>query len=832
MSSDHLKQLFAEALALTTEKRSAFVAALRETDPRLADDLLSLLSAHVKAASFLSDVPRFPLARQHADLGSRIGPYRVNRMLARGGMGDVYEAISDEGGKADRVALKVVRLGTFTPDLIRRFNLERKTLAMLDHPNIARLLDGGTTADGMPYIAMEFVEGERIDEFCNNHQCSIDQRLNLFLSVCSAVQYAHGRLIVHRDLKPNNILVTGEGVPKLLDFGIAKLLESENETRSLVETRTFTNIFTPEFASPEQAGGREVTTASDVYSLGVLLYVLLTGRRPYDLSATKSVDLPAAIQGQEPVRPSSREITVECPEGKVRVRRRLKGDLDTIVLTALENSPSGRYISVEQFAEDIRRHLSHQPIQARPAPVGRRVVKFVRRNRALAGVGALVFAALVVGILVMLYQVQRAKAEKARVESVNSFLKQMLTYSNPQSQVGGNSRTPIVMQELLDDAARRLESDEFTSEPEVRIQLERMLGDAYCDQGRYDLMYQHYRKYIQLREEHPGTNEVESLDTLSLRALELFAKGKLPQSEALYRQTLPRMRTAYHEGKMKPELLAHALENFGYLRRTQGDSKEAESSFREVIELAPMFSGDPHFIVIVTRATLASVLADQGKFEEAMQTARDAVVEGQREGIASTPGFGFVLTIYGGFLTDAGRYAEADSALMEAEHIYRRLLSSRDLWSADNARNQGALLYREGRYESALTKAREAGHVYLECFGSHYDNYPTALTIEGLSLGKLDRPKEAERVLREAVNLRAELLPPGHFFSALAQGALGEFLLDRRRFPEAETLLVRSHNDLQQSQGPTNPRTLLARRRLHDLYIAWKKPTEAARFSL
>lgn len=751
-------------------------------------------------------------------------------MLAQGGMGEVYEAVRDHEGTNDRVAIKVVRMGVLSPELIRRFNLERRTLARLDHPHIARLLDGGTTAEGMPYLAMEFVEGERIDEFCNHQKCSIDQRLKIFLTVCAAVQYAHGRLIVHRDLKPNNILVTPDGIPKLLDFGIAKLLAGEYETPSPDETRTGSNIFTPEFASPEQAGGREITTASDVYSLGVLLYVLLTGQRPYDVSGTKPQDVHAVIQEQEPPRPSSREILIECQEGTDRVRRRLKGELDTIVLTALEKDPSRRYISVEQFAEDIRRHLSHIPIQARPASMGRRVIKFVRRNRLLTGAGAGILLILIAGLAVTLHQVREAQAEKARVESINAFLKQILTYSNPMLQVPGASRTSTVMEDVLDEAAKRLESDEFARQPEVRVQLERILGDAFGLQGRYDLMYEHYHRYIQLCAEQTGRNDPESLDTLALWAVELFAKGELSQSEALFRRTIPEMRAAVDDGKMKAEVFAAALNNFGYLRRTQGDSREAEALFREVLHLSSKFSNDARFVIGVTRATLASVLADQGRFQEAVQTAQEAVAESRRQGIASTPDFGFVLTIYGGFLTEEGRYAEADSALKEADRIFRQLVSPTDLWTGDNVRNQAALLYKQDKCNDALAKAQEALRIYRASFGTHYDNYPTALTIQGLSLNRLGRAADAEKVLREAVRLRLESLPRGHFFTSLAQSALGECLVSQRRFGEAESLLIQSYNDLLRSQGPDNPRTSLAKNRVRDLYIAWKKPEEAVSF--
>jgi tetratricopeptide (TPR) repeat protein len=409
-------------------------------------------------------------------------------------------------------------------------------------------------------------------------------------------------------------------------------------------------------------------------------------------------------------------------------------------------------------------------------------------------------------------------------------LQEMLTYTNPMEHVPGASRTSTVMQDVLDDAAKRLESDEFTRQPEVRVQLERILGDAYLHQGRYEQMYEHFHKYIQLGEEQSGSNDQEFLDRPALWAMELFSKGQLSQSENLFRQSLPQMRAAVENGKMRAEVFASALNNFGYLRRTQGDSREAESAFREVLNISSKFSSDSHFIIGVTRATLASVLADQGKFQEAVQTAREAVAESRREGIGSTPDFGFVLTIYGGFLTEEHRCAEADSALTEADRIFRQLLSPTSLWTGDNVRNQAALLYTEGRYRDALAKAQEALYIYRKSFGPHYDNYPTALTIQGLSLTRLGHTADAENVLREAVKLRMESLPRGHFFAALARSALGEYLVRQRRFGEAESLLIQSYNDLVRSQGADNPRTALAMDRVRDLYIAWKKPEDLARF--
>jgi eukaryotic-like serine/threonine-protein kinase len=520
---------------------------------------------------------------------------------------------------------------------------------------------------------------------------------------------------------------------------------------------------------------------------------------------------------------------IESQEGPASVRKRLRGDLNTIVLTALEKDPVRRYISVEQFSDDIRRHLSHIPIQARPTSIARQFTKFVRRNRVLTGVAALVLASLIGGLAITLYQVRQAQAEKARVESINAFLQQMLTYTNPLQEVAGAPRTSTVMQDILDDAAKRLESDEFTRQPEVRVQMERILGDAYGHQGRYGEMYEHFHKYIKLCEEYAGTEDPASLDGMALWAVELFSKGHLTQSEELFRQILPKMRSAVEHGKLKGEFFATALNNFGYLRRTQGDSREAESSFREVLSLSPEFSSDAHFLIGVTRATLASVLADQGRFQEAVQMAQEAVAECRREGIASTPDFGFVLTIYGGFLTEEGKFAEADSALTEADRIFRQLLSPLSLWTGDNVRNQAALLYNRGRYPEALAKAEEALHIYTKSFGPHYDNYPTALAIQGLSLNRLGRTAEAERVLREAVQLRMESLPRGHFFTALSRSALGECLVNQRRYAEAESLLTSSYDDLLRSQGEENPRTVGAKNRVRELYGAWKRHGEAGR---
>jgi non-specific serine/threonine protein kinase/serine/threonine-protein kinase len=371
--------------------------------------------------------------------GLRIGPYRLIREIGRGGMGTVYLAGRSDDAFQKRVALKVLKRGMDTDAIVRRFRNERQILASLDHPFISGLLDGGTTPDGLPYFAMEFVEGHPIDEYCDAQHLDTTARLQMFMKICSAVQYAHQNLIIHRDIKPANVLVTADGTPKLLDFGIAKLLNPDLDGHTLAPTAEGSPLMTPEYASPEQVRGEVVTTATDVYSLGVLLYELLTGRRPYELTSRTPAEIARVVCNSVPERPSTavtrtptthtEAITSEAGSADApaaserppsfdpqRLRRRLAGDLDNIVLKALNKEPARRYVSVDQFSEDIRRHLTGLPVIARKDTIGYRTAKFVRRNRTSVAAAILILVALIAGIVGTSWQARAARRERARAE--------------------------------------------------------------------------------------------------------------------------------------------------------------------------------------------------------------------------------------------------------------------------------------------------------------------------------------------------------------------------------------------------------------------------------
>jgi eukaryotic-like serine/threonine-protein kinase len=438
-----VKEVFEGALGRPQSERAAFVRERAGGDEAVAREVLSLLEAHEAAGEFLgsptatraaADAPRVPLPK-------RVGPFEVLRELGSGGMGTVY--LAEQVGPDFRrpVAVKVIRHGFSTSLFVRRFQNERRILAGLSHPNIAALLDGGTTEDGLPYFAMEYVAGTPLNEYCDAHRLSTAQRLALFRTICGAVQHAHQNLVVHRDLKPGNILVTQEGVPKLLDFGLAKVLEPGPDAAP-EETATDLRIFTPAYASPEQVKGETVTTASDVYSLGALLYVLLTGKRPYRVATGATDELARAVVEQDPTRPSlavrteaepaNREgETAPTPDRIAAVRegtpeklaRALAGDLDTIVLKAMHKDPRRRYGSAEQLSADLRRHLEGRPVSARPDSRAYRFGKFVGRHR--TGVAAAIFVVLAIAAAFAQTARERARAER-RFEDVRQLAHELV----------------------------------------------------------------------------------------------------------------------------------------------------------------------------------------------------------------------------------------------------------------------------------------------------------------------------------------------------------------------------------------------------------------------
>jgi serine/threonine protein kinase/tetratricopeptide (TPR) repeat protein len=446
---NEIKDKLDAVLELEPARRPAFLDQISSVDPELRQELESLIASHEKAdTDFLNRPPLQATSSQPEPtgrdplIGRRLGTYQITEQIGSGGMGEVYRASRADDQYRKQVAIKLVRAGQDSDFVIHRFKNERQILASLDHPNIARLLDGGTTEEGVPFLVMELIEGQPITEYCESRNLPIVERIRLFLAVCSAVQYAHQRLIVHRDIKPSNILVTLDGTPKLLDFGIAKILEPDSETGPAEPTLTIFRALTPGYASPEQVKGEPITTASDVYSLGVVLYELLTGHHPYAAAGSTPHQIARAVCEVEPERPSTIVRRTESSQSQPgqpaqgttrgiehdgsteKLSKRLSGDLDNIVLMALRKEPERRYGSVDKLAEDLRRHLENLPVFARKDTTRYRMSKFVARHKAGVAAAAAVIVILVIGIVVTLReaqiareQAQIARSQRARAEA-------------------------------------------------------------------------------------------------------------------------------------------------------------------------------------------------------------------------------------------------------------------------------------------------------------------------------------------------------------------------------------------------------------------------------
>jgi eukaryotic-like serine/threonine-protein kinase len=859
-----IEELFVAALEVAPAERTAWLDRQCEGDAALLREVGSLLAAEIESADFLHGSPLPKITSLLLDetetsrAGQHIGPYKILDELGRGGMGVVYLAEREDDQFRQRVAIKLIKRGLDTEDILRRFRNERQILASLNHPNIGKLFDGGTTEDGLPFFVMEYIAGLPLLQYCDKHDLSTTERLQLFRHVCAAVQHAHQNLVIHRDLKPSNILVNEEGEVKLLDFGVAKLLNPELTDEGLTQTQAALRVMTPEYASPEQVRGQHVSTATDIYSLGVILYQLLTGLRPFKLKDTSPEELSRVICDSEPTKPSD-ALSSQGPAASdnweaaglrtpdtgrrrnqqfaIRNPKLLRGDIDNIILMALRKDPARRYKSVEQFSADIERHLKGLPVIARKDTFKYRAGKFVSRNRLAVAAAAVILCSLIGGIVTTAWQARvaarqarAAQQEKDKAESISAFLGQVLNSTNPVLKVSHDSSRERTITEVLDEAARRLESGEFDNQPEVKAELERIIANSYNGQGRHRLADQHEQEYVDLQSRLYGENDPRTLAASAYWAQLLFTRGELTEAENKFRQVLPLMRTEQQKGNLKAEVLQDALLNFAYVRRTQGDSREAESLFREVLAMSSQIPVGSLYPIAMTRSTLASTLADQGRFDEALQTAREAVREARQQGESDRPDFGFSLTVLGGFLTDKGDFAEADATLREGEAIFRRLLSPSHLWLGDNLRNQAICLYRQNKFAEAQSKVDETLKIYLESFGVQYDNYPTALITKGLILNKTGKSREGEMILREAVKLRTGSLPEEHFWIAVANGALGECLTTQKRYAEAEPLLVQSYDSLNWRLGKRDPRTNEALLRLLKLYDEWGRPAQAAQY--
>jgi eukaryotic-like serine/threonine-protein kinase len=776
-----IKVVLDDALALDPSERAAFLDRVCARDAALRKEVEALLSADEEAGpDFLNQSRPFEMTTvatldgtfdPPADLwiGRRVGPYKVVERLGVGGFGEVYRAFRADDQYQKEVALKVVRAGQDSAFVFSRFKHERQILAGLDHPNIARLHDGGATEDGVPYFVMELIDGVPLDRYCERHQLSVADRLKLFLPVCAAVQYAHQRLIIHRDIKPSNILVTADGIPKLLDFGIAKILDTEAEAGGPAQTMTLFRVLTPGYASPEQIKGEPITTASDVYSLGVVLYELLTGQHPYRKLSGKPEEMARAVCEEEPRRPSTavrRLSTAKPAESRQssgspdpavsaeKRSKRLRGDLDNIVLMGLRKEPRRRYTSVEQFAEDIRRHLGKLPVIARTDTIGYRTSKFVARNKT-AVIAAMLLILTLLGALAITLREARlareqaaiARAEKARAERrfndvrklANSLIFEV--HDSIRNLPGATEARKLVLTRALEylDSLSRESSGDPSLQRELATAYDRV-GDvqgatANPNLGDFGGAIESYTKALAIWEALAASNPTDVNTQIGLagayfRVTQVHEDvGDFQKARETMRRAEPfiqRMATGQNDPKVQTQLAGLYYYTAGLLDK-MGDYQGALQNYQQAAAILEPLAADPKGNFIV-KAYLpanydgaARMLANTGHIDEAVAMAAKALA---------------MLKL----LSDAN----------PANATLREYLAEAYVESSEIARKKGDL-------ESALEFARRSDELFSALKAADPNNRLSAtnLVFSELSLGEIlvlqGKISEGARNIREAL---------------------------------------------------------------------------------
>ena len=837
----------AQALDRPEAERSAFLRRACGGDEALRREVSELLAAAAAAGTFLEQ----PLTRlraaplgEAASEGERFGPYRLQRILGKGGMGVVYLAVREDGHYRRQVAIKVLRRDLQRPDSVLRFRTERQVLADLEHPSIARLYDGGATDDGRQYLVMEYVEGLPIDLYCDHNRLSVEQRLRLFRRVCAAVHYAHRNLLVHRDLKPANILVKADGVPKLVDFGIAKLLDNTRLEATIQATGTGIRPMTPAWASPEQIRGAAVTTATDVYALGALLYRLLTGHGPYRVDSDLPHAIERAICEQDPERPSqvvarSASETGDGrgadPEGLSRCRattprelgRRLSGDLDTIVLKAMRKEPERRYGSVEQLAEDLERYLDDRPVRARPASRRYRWAKFFRRNTAAVLSGSLA-AALLLGFSVLtsvqsarvLRERETAQKERQKAQQVSDFLIQLFEESDPNATPG----EPLTVREVLDRGAEKI--DRFDDQPELQAAYMTVIGRAYRALGLYAAAEPMVADALALRRQVHGEEHLEVAESLNEQAALRYLTGDWQTSEELMAQVLALRRRLL--GEAHPDLAA-SLSNLAVLRHARGDHDSAEELYREALAMRRDLLGDGHREVANTRYELARLLGEKGDYEVALPLLEEAAAV-LRELQAVHGDLATVLNELAYLHFVLGDFAAARPLFDEALGMRRQLYGKEHPEVAASLNDLGLLLEAQGDYSAALPLLRQALEVQRRLMGEEHAWVASSKNNLAHVLWRLGDDSVAERLHREALAQRRELLGGDHYHVGVSMGNLGRLLATRGDLAAAEPLLLRGLEIHRRHLGEEHPRLAKALRQV--AFLRWRQGDHAAAIEL
>ena len=846
-----LEAAFAEATSLEGDTRVSMLAKFSAEHPDLEQQLLNLLAADSADDISLAE-PIASSAKVFADEATdlwenrRIGAWTIKHRIADGGMGAVFLAERSDDEYQQTVALKIMTAQLLAKDAVTRFRVERQILASLSHPNIAKLIDGGSTDENLPYLVLEYVDGLPIDQYCDEHQLSIPERLRLFMKVCKAVDFAHRNLVVHRDLKPNNILVDTSGEPKLLDFGIAKLLESSSVQQTMAVTREGARAMTPEYASPEQVRGEPISVATDVYALGVLLYRLMTGQSPYGVSTAVPREYEAAILDNEPLRPSTVVTSPDTDPTVVasrstspqRLQRHLVGDLDNIVLHALQKEPERRYATANELSTDIGRYLAHLPVVARGDDWPYKVRKFLVRNARSLAITTVVVASI--AALTVYYTVkladERDRANLAATQSseVATFLTGLFESASPHEAKG----EAITAVELLEQGRERIE--ELDEQPQLKAELMRIMASSMTAIGDLERSIPMLERVLALKEAAVPRDE-SSISQTTHNLSEAYRQlGDFEKAEHYSRRTLEiamalfgpdnsnvayvmaRLGVILFDAARTDEALdleqraltimiangdgesADALDTRGNISNTLarlGRYREAEQILRETITLSDQVIGESHPNTIIRRTNLCLILIRLGDSDEAVSILEENIPRGIKVWGPDYYHVAYMLRTKASALKRLGRMQESLDAYREAQEITRTRNGEDNMVYVGNLRGTAGVLMDLARYDEAGSLLDEALAKAIEFRGEQ----STDADVLRLQLAQL--AADRKQFAQAESELRPLLLAPDSFSKAnflILKREMAHALSVQGKFEEAEALLLEVITGQEETTGDNN----------------------------